>query len=173
MKYANTIVSAAIGAALTISLAGSASAIPLETTTEHAMTASVHSPAQPAATKKRKKFCNNVLVRRLYSGGFRGENLREAWAIAMRESGGNPKSVSPTHDYGVFQFNRAAWHKQSWWNASSLLTAPYNIKVAYRISKGGKTWYPWDIGGKGQFLGRYSSASTHAAYKKWYAAYPC
>lgn len=126
-----------------------------------------------ASLKKKTWACKNVLARNLHKAGFRGENLREAWAIAMRESGGRPDAVSATNDHGVFQFNYAAWHKSDWWDTSRLHNRTYNITIAYRLSRGGKTWYPWDISGKGEHLGRYSSSSTYAAYKNWYKKYPC
>lgn len=175
MKYANAIVRVALGATVALSLVASPAtgadftkSVKAGKVSEPTMSYSV------AVSKKKKKWtCRNVLAERLHAAGFRGHNLREAWAIAMRESGGNPKSVSPTQDYGVFQFNRAAWHRADWWNPGKLLTAEYNIQVAYRISRGGKTWYPWDLTGKGHHMGRYTPASTYSAYKKWYAKYPC
>lgn len=173
MKYANTIVSALTGAALIITLTAS-SASSTESSTQHAVVAPSQYSVSPAViSKKKKSKCKNVLAQRLHRAGFRGNNLREAWAIAMRESGGNPKSISSTRDFGVFQFNEGAWHRVEWWNPKKLLTAEYNIGVAYRMSKGGKTWYPWDIGGKGQHLARYTSGGTYAVYKKWYRLYPC
>lgn len=172
MKYANTIVSAVIGTALAITLTTTSASSAESNQQPPAAAASQISVAISAPTKK-KSQCRNVLVQRLQAAGFRGLNLREAWAIAMRESGGNPRSISSTHDFGVFQFNQSAWHKANWWNPKKLLTADYNIGVAYRMSKGGKTWYPWDIGGAGQHLGRYTSNATYAVYKKWYRLYPC
>lgn len=117
--------------------------------------------------------CKDKLAQRLHAAGFRGKNLRQAWAIAMRESGGNPRSISSTGDYGVFQFNRAAHSSQPWWDSRKLLTPKYNIKVAYRVSKGGKTWYMWDIAGDGDHLGRYTSQGIYSKYEDWYEKYPC
>lgn len=168
MKYAKKII-ARVTLAVTIIVSliivptGAASAQPLPLAKEPAV----------AQIKKKSWSCKDVLARRLYRAGFRGENLREAWGIAMRESGGNPTSISSTGDYGVFQFNRAAHHTAEWWDVSKLLTPEYNINIAYRMSRGGRTWYPWDISGKGQHLGRWSPRSTYAAYAKWYGKYPC
>lgn len=116
--------------------------------------------------------CTNVLANAIYDAGFRGENVKEAWAIAMRESGGRPDAISPTNDYGVFQFNRAAHSKQEWWDSERLLTRDYNIKVAYRMSKGGKWWGPWDMSGKGEHLGNYTPAYVGEKYDYWYARFP-
>lgn len=169
MQYAkNILVRAALAVVIALSLG----------TMSNPATAMMVSPPEPPAlatkTKVKKPWsCKNVLAQRLYKGGFRGENLREAWAVAMRESGGRPDAISSTGDYGVFQFNRAAHSGQPWWNTNRLLTSGYNIGVAYRMSQGGKTWYMWDIGGKGQHLGRYSPRSVYEKYRYWYGKYPC
>jgi hypothetical protein len=127
-----------------------------------------------ATTKpNKKKKCKNWLVQELHDTGFRGKNLREAWAIVMRESGGREDAISATNDYGMFQFNRAAWSGQDWWDSNKLLTREYNAKVAFRISRGGKTWYPWDIDGQGRHKGAYTSSGTYSTYVKWYNKYPC
>ena len=117
--------------------------------------------------------CKNWLVDELKQAGFKGKGLRIAWAIAMRESGGRANAISSTGDYGVFQFNRAAHSDQPWWNTRKLLTRDYNIMVAYNISQGGKTFYAWDIDGKGNWKNTWSTSSSYAAYKKWYNKYPC
>ena len=119
------------------------------------------------------KTCKNWLVRELKQAGFKGRGLRIAWAIAMRESGGRANAISSSGDYGVFQFNRAAHSNQPWWNTKKLLTRDYNIMIAYRMSQHGKTFYPWDIDGKGNHKGNYTSSSVYAKYKSWYNNYPC
>jgi len=124
--------------------------------------------AQPENTFE----CKHFLAQALYNAGFRGNGLRIAWAIAMRESGGKADAISSTGDYGVFQFNRAAWSKQPWWNTAKMLDRDYNIMIAYDISQEGKTFYPWDIDGKGRHKGNYTSDSVYAKYKSWYDKYP-
>ena len=125
-----------------------------------------------ATTQTAAKACHNTLAVALHDGGFRGENLKEAWAIAMRESGGRPDAISSTGDYGIFQFNRAAHSGQPWWNTKKLLTRDYNITVAYRMSKGGKWWGPWDLSGKGKHLGRYTPKSVGKKFDYWYDRFP-
>ena len=128
---------------------------------------------QPVVKKAEKpKTCKNFLVKDLKQAGFKGKGLRIAWAIAMRESGGRANAISSTGDYGVFQFNRAAWGSQPWWNTTKLLTRDYNIMIAYRISQHGKTFYPWDIDGKGRHKGLYTSNAVYAKYKSWYNKFP-
>lgn len=118
--------------------------------------------------------CTDHLALVLHSAGFRANRIRIAWAIAMRESKGNPAAVSPRNaDYGLFQFNRAAWSKAEWWNPARLIDPVYNARVAYKLSQGGRTWYPWDISGRGEHLGRYSSGSTFRVFVRYLAEYPC
>lgn len=122
---------------------------------------------------KTTETCKNWLVRELVQAGFRGNGLRIAWAIAMRESGGRANAISSTGDYGVFQFNRAAHSDQPWWNTTKMLDRDYNIMIAYQMSQGGKTFYPWDIDGKGRHKGNYTSSGVYNKYKSWYNKYPC
>lgn len=137
-------------------------------------------PPQPIATATaqqepavKKLDCKNELALFLHDIGFEGNNLRQAWAIAMRESNGNEDSVSKTGDYGLFQFNYAAHNQQDWWNISKLLTREYNARVAYNVSRGGKTWYAWDIDGQGNHMARWSPKFVYDVYVKWYNKYPC
>ena len=123
--------------------------------------------------KKETPPCKNWLVKALHKTGFRGKNLREAWAIVMRESGGREDAISATGDYGMFQFNKAAWGRQKWWNTDLMLTREYNAKVAFRISDGGRTWYPWDIDGKGRHKAGYTSKYVYNKFAMWYEKYPC
>jgi len=123
--------------------------------------------------KKEIPPCKNWLVRVLYKTGFRGKNLREAWAIVMRESGGREDAISSTGDYGMFQFNKSAWGRQKWWKTDLMLTREYNANIAFTISDGGRTWYPWDIDGKGRHKRNYTSAYVYNKYAMWYEKYPC
>ena len=125
-----------------------------------------------APTAPSEATCKNTLVNAIYDAGFRGENIKEAWAIAMRESGGRPDAISVTGDYGIFQFNKAAHGGQKWWDTALLLTREYNINVAYVMSKGGRWWGPWDLSGDGRHLGNYTPASVGAKYRYWYERFP-
>jgi hypothetical protein len=117
--------------------------------------------------------CNDPVVNVLHSAGFRGRALRYAYGIVMRESKGHARAISPTSDYGLFQWNRAAWARATWWDPIRLLDPAYNASVAYKISQGGRTWYPWDINGRGYHLKRYSSTSTYRVWVQYVQAYPC
>jgi hypothetical protein len=117
--------------------------------------------------------CTDQTVKVLHSAGFRGQALRYAYAIVMRESKGHARAISPTSDYGLFQFNRAAHSRSDWWHSTRLLDPAYNAAIAWRLSQGGRTWYPWDISGRGQHLARYSSTSTYRVFVQYVKQYPC
>ena len=163
--------------ALTLGLTASSNALssaPTETVYAKSNAPIATEAIQPVVNDKaeKPKTCKNWLVRELREAGFRGKGLRIAWAIAMRESGGRANAISSTGDYGVFQFNRAAWGKQPWWNTKKMLDRDYNIMIAYRISQKGKTFYPWDIDGQGRHKAEYTSSGVYAKYKSWYKKYP-
>jgi hypothetical protein len=134
-----------------------------------------------ASASNGRKACPSRLVSILREAGYRGENLHEAWAVAMRESHGHPKSVSSTHDYGLFQFNKATWDDERWWKKKRLLHVRYNAKIAYRLSEGGRTWYLWGLDGHGEanaHLYRNSGWTEEKVqeyivkpYRKFYAEY--
>lgn len=117
--------------------------------------------------------CTDPVVKVLHSAGFRGRALRYAYGIVMRESRGNARAISRTSDYGLFQFNKAAWSRSHWWHSTRLLDPTYNATVAWRISQHGRTWYPWDINGRGKHLGRYTSKQTYRVWVQYVKAYPC
>lgn len=126
---------------------------------------------------QRTKPCSNALAQTLYRAGFRGENLHEAWAIAMRESHGDPTAVS-VEDYGLFQFNYPTWGNILDYNR--ILEGDYNARQAFRISKGGSTWAHWGLTGSGvtdpSLYGMWSSDQVWAwitePYERYYNRYP-
>ena len=91
----------------------------------------------------------------------------------MRESGGRPDAISATGDYGIFQLNRATYSRADWWDTDRILTWRYSAEVVYRLTDGGRTWYPWDIDGQGRHLGRYTSTGTYNKFREWLDKYPC
>ena len=126
--------------------------------------------------------CGDWLTKVLARVGFEGENLREAWAIVMRESGGNEDAISVTNDLGLFQINTFAWSSQDWFNRELLLTREYNAQVALMLSQGGKSWYAWGLDGQGRLNpGAYVNSGWSDEqidglldrYLRWYKSYPC
>ena len=94
------------------------------------------------------------LVHLLSAVGFEGSNLKEAWAIAMKESRGNPLSHNGNrktgdNSFGLFQVNMLGSMGQERrdkfnldYNAK-LLDPVVNAQVAYHMSNGGKDWSAW------------------------------
>jgi hypothetical protein len=131
----------------------------------------------------RLKTCGDWLTRLLSRSGFEGEDLREAWAIVMRESGGREDAISRTNDLGLFQINTATWRAQPWFDRELLLTRKYNAQVAHTLSRGGRTWYSWGLDGHGRPDARAYVKSGWSEerivgsivmpYVQWYAQYPC
>ncbi len=97
------------------------------------------------------------VIRVLQRAGFKGPELKTAFGIAMRESGGNPRAFNPDRStgdqsYGLFQINmlgnmgpsrRKAFGIQS---DQQLLDPLTNARAAYKLSKGGTDFGPWGIG---------------------------
>jgi hypothetical protein len=119
--------------------------------------------------KKNEQLSAEELKDILYSVGFRGERLREAWAVAMKESTGRPRShndnpATGDNSYGLFQINMIgdlgpARLKQFGLEENSDLFDPVrNAEIAFFMSNGGKIWSSWN--GIGQ--------ST----TKWFSEYP-
>jgi cell wall-associated NlpC family hydrolase len=121
-----------------------------------------------------------ALVQLLESVGFKGEGLRTAWAVAMRESHGRPGAVSPpnsngTRDHGLFQLNDI--HLGRSIDASQVYDAEANARAAYRMTKGGTNWSAWAIGTTG-WAGHLAEAQPaayarmNAAFRAWYDRFP-
>jgi hypothetical protein len=90
----------------------------------------------------------------LHLVGFEGNKLKEAWAIAKRESTGRPLSFngdSSTGDksYGLFQINMignlgpARRDKFELKTNADLFNPVRNAEIAYHMSNGGKDWSAW------------------------------
>jgi hypothetical protein len=119
--------------------------------------------------KKHEQMSAKELKSVLHEAGFRGANLKEAWAVAMKESTGRPRSINDnpnTGDYshGLFQINMIgslgpARLKQYNLDSNEDLFDPLvNAKIAFQMSNGGKNWSAWNGIG---------SSTT-----KWFSEYP-
>ncbi|HVE26413.1 MAG TPA: peptidoglycan DD-metalloendopeptidase family protein [Sporichthya sp.] len=96
-------------------------------------------------------------IRVLQQAGFKGERLKTAFGIVMRESGGNPSAHNTNRgtgddSYGLAQINMLgkmgpARRKQFGIQSNQQLLDPVtNAKAFYRLSGGGKDFGPWGIG---------------------------
>ena len=110
--------------------------------------------------EKLKKFENNSsltdgeLKELLYLVGFRGNDLKEAWAVAKKETNGQPIRINPNaktgdNSWGLFQINmirdlgpdrRDKFNLKS---NSDLLNPVINAQIAFHMSDGGKDWSSW------------------------------
>lgn len=114
----------------------------------------------------------------LYEAGFRGQALRTAWAVAMKESTGRPNALndnSATGDesYGLFQINMigtlADERKEKFGlkRKSDLFDPLTNAEAAFYMSNGGEDWSSWDIDENG-----YNGGVSESRYREWLAQYP-
>jgi len=148
--------------------------------------AQINPPAGAAAPDPNIASSGNRLVDWLRQAGFKGEGLRIAWAIAMRESNGIPE-IGKGHkyfngyDWGLFQLNKPTFGKRAWWDDAKMVDAIYNAKIVYDLSKGGTFWVPWGLSGDGKSMNvscyKMWSAEKQMnciwkPFKKWYDKYP-
>lgn len=81
-------------------------------------------------------------------------NPDRAAAVAMAESGGNPKalgdtSIDPRGSTGLWQI----FHKEHpEYDGVDLTDPDENAKAAYAISRGGMYWHPWSTFISGAYL---------------------
>jgi hypothetical protein len=91
----------------------------------------------------------------LSSVGFKGNRLKQAWAVVMKESTGRPmahnkNSKTGDNSYGLFQINMigdlgpARLKKYGLSNNKDLFNPLTNAKIAYKMSQGGKNWSAWN-----------------------------
>jgi cell wall-associated NlpC family hydrolase len=115
----------------------------------------------------------------LQQAGFKGPGLASAWAIAMRESGGNPLAFNGNtqtgdRSWGLFQINTLgplqARIKQLGLNSEHDLLDPLtNAKAAFVMSKGGTDFGAWAVG-PNAYKGAPSDAV--AKYQHWLGLFP-
>lgn len=125
------------------------------------------------------------LLKHLQAAGFKGEGLRKAYAVAMRESGGRPdafngNAATGDRSYGLFQINmignlgKARMKQLGLSSYEDLLDPLVNARAAFKMTKGGKSWGAWDIDehGYNYRTNRASWQKHYDAYMKFYNAYP-
>ena len=116
------------------------------------------------------RLTKTQLVDLLHAVGFKGEALRHAWAIVMKESRGNPLSHNGNRDtgdnsFGLFQINMVdslgqdRRDKFSLEYNAQLLNPVVNAKIAYHMSKQGENWVAW-------------KGVNNSVVKDWLAQFP-
>lgn len=110
--------------------------------------------------EKLKKYENlpsltdRQLVELLSLVGFKGQDLKEAWAIAKKESNGQPIRFNGNvntgdNSYGLFQINMLGIlgpDRREKFDLSSnaeLFNPVLNAQIAFHMSDGGKDWSSW------------------------------
>ena len=125
-----------------------------------------------------KKLNGIQLAAILAHVGFRGNSHKIAWALAMRESHGNPLShnrnaATADDSYGLFQINMRGYLGKArrvtygLSRDSKLFDPLTNAWVAYRMSKGGRDFGPWGIGPNA-----YRANRGIGTISKHFASYP-
>jgi hypothetical protein len=136
-------------------------------------------------SKPRPPACDDALAILLRDAGFRGESLRTAWAIVMRESRGvNLDQSSPwfTGAYGIFQVQESAHAGKPWYTRSAMLDPARQARLVYlHLSERGTDWRHWGIGAGGTtdttYYGGWSAGQVYRwitqPFREWWVAYPC
>jgi len=109
------------------------------------------------------KLSPEQIAQHARAAGFEGEGLTIAIAVALAESGGDPRAHNarpPDDSYGLWQINMLGGmgperRRQYGLDSNRELFDPrVNAKVANSLSKDGKSWTPW-------------STYTNGAYRKY------
>ena len=120
------------------------------------------------------------LVWLLEAVGFEGQDLKEAWAIAKKESNGRPlafngNTLTGDNSYGIFQINMIESlgddrrEKFDLDHNADLFNPVVNAQIAFHMSSGGEVWRAWHIG-KDPYTS--TSGSHYAKYKEWLSKFP-
>lgn len=115
----------------------------------------------------------------LTAAGFTGEKHREAWAIAMRESGGRPEAHNTNrstgdNSYGLFQINmlgkleaerdaKFRQHVPGYRSKEDLFDPIINAKAAAYMSQKGRNWDSWvspTYGRAAQYYEEYAQSAS-------------
>lgn len=107
--------------------------------------------------KGAKALNDDQLIELLDAVGFKGKQLKLAWAVTKKESGGRPVAHNDNTDtgdnsYGLFQINMigdlgAARRDKFGIETNRELFDPVtNAQIAFHMTKGGKDWGSWGLG---------------------------
>jgi len=100
------------------------------------------------------KFQPKELVTMLQAVGFKGQSLKYAWAVAMKESHGNALDYNGNvhtgdNSYGLFQINMLGSmgaDRRTYFGLAynaQLLNPVTNAQIAYQMSNAGRNWSAW------------------------------
>lgn len=93
---------------------------------------------------------NEEAIHILSLAGFKGNELKMAWAVAVKESTLRPFAMNRSSNcYGLFQINMSGSlgpnrrEKYGIDSNEDLFDPLTNAKIAYQMSNGGKNWSAW------------------------------
>lgn len=116
----------------------------------------------PAQVATPKKPCNDRLVAWIKEAGFKGVSVRVAWAVAQRESNGNPRESS-WPDLGLMQLNAPSWQGSKYWPAN-VYDPVQNLRAAKRMVRD-YNWQPWGLRVKGGVVSY--DFSAYGGWSSW------
>ena len=105
-------------------------------------TPAVSAEPSPMHATKKVKPCKDRVVKWIKAAGFKGANVRVAWAIAQRESNGTP-SESTMPDLGIVQLNYPSWGHTKYWPDN--IYDPVQSFKAMRWMVRDMGWQPWGL----------------------------
>lgn len=124
-------------------------------------------PTTTATVKAKPAFdCRNRIARVLHGAGFRGQDLRTAWAVVMRESHGQSlDESSPWYSgaLGIFQVQTSAHSSKPWWSRAAMLDPNRQARIVYRhMTNKGRNWSAWGLTRDGRL-----DASQYGGWSSW------
>ena len=96
----------------------------------------------PMYERAKAKPCKDKVVKWIKAAGFKGESVAVAWAVAQRESNGDP-SESTYPDLGIVQLNVDAWQGSKYWPAN--VYDPVQSFTSMRRMVNDMGWQPWGM----------------------------
>jgi hypothetical protein len=123
-----------------------------------------------------ERFSDQDLADLMEAVGFEGTAVRQAWAVAKKETHGNPRAYNnnpSTGDlsYGVFQINMLGGMgadrrmKYDLRTNNDLFNPVTNARIAFQMTDGGKDWSSWKVG-------QGYNGGDEQSYREWYAKFP-
>jgi len=130
--------------------------------------------------ENKTSLTDKELVELLQVVGFTGQDLKEAWAIAKKESNGRPlafngNTLTGDNSYGIFQINMISSlgedrrEKFELDHNADLFNPVTNVQIAFHMSNGGENWSSWHIG-KDAYTS--TSGKHFAKFKEWLSRFP-
>jgi hypothetical protein len=110
--------------------------------------------------KEDKKKCKDPIVKIIKNAGWKGKDVRIAWAVSWRESR-HQHGVEYGGAYGLFQLQNVHSNKP-WWNWSTIHNHQSNANMAYQLWKG-SGWGPWGITKSGTGM----DTSHYGGWSSW------